>query len=269
MCGILARKFLKKVFLKVGYYLISKDNFLRLSLIEQSKNENYESKISLELLKTLPTDHSASLVSLIESSKSDLHQDLFVLSELNFMRNGFFVEIGATNGLDGSNSFLMENSFGWKGILVEPALGWHAELFLNRPKTIIEKKCIYKDSNSLLDFVEVGGTGLSSIKDLSMNDDFSHLREKGKTYKVGTISLNDLLSKYNAPSMLDYLSIDTEGSELEILSSFDFARFQFKVITCEHNYSPNREKLNQLFISNGYIRKYPNCSLYDDWWVKQ
>ena len=62
-----------------------------------------------------------------------------------------------------------------------------------------------------------------------------------KLNKVETISLNDLLKKFNAPKYIDYLSIDTEGSEFEILSSLDFSKY-ISVITCEHNYSSKRKK---------------------------
>ena len=52
--------------------------------------------------------------------KSQIYQDIFVLYTLNWKRNGFFVEFGATNGFDLSNSYLLEKDFGWKGILCEP-----------------------------------------------------------------------------------------------------------------------------------------------------
>ena len=65
-----------------------------------------------------------------------------------------------------------------------------------------------------------------------------------------------MLIKYNAPKLIDYLSIDTEGSEFEILKNFDFNNFKFRVITCEHNFSDNREKIYKLLTDNGYIRKF-------------
>ena len=64
----------------------------------------------------------------IDLSKSQIRQDLFVLSELRFKQNGYFVDFGATNGLDISNSYLLETQFNWKGILAEPAKKWHKDL---------------------------------------------------------------------------------------------------------------------------------------------
>ncbi len=78
----------------------------------------------------------------------------------------------------------------------------------------------------------------------------------------------DLMAESNAPLNPDYLSIDTEGSEFEILSHFDFGRYPFKVITCEHNFTPMREKLHDLLTSAGYVRKFESASQFDDWYVR-
>jgi hypothetical protein len=68
--------------------------------------------------------------------------------------------------------------------------------------------------------------------------------------------------------MIDYLSIDTEGSEYEILSHFDFEKYHFKIITCEHNFTPARERIFSLLTKNGYARKCENLSKIDDWYVR-
>ena len=67
---------------------------------------------------------------------------------------------------------------------------------------------------------------------------------------------------------MDYLSIDTEGSEFEILAKFDFDKYEFEIITCEHNYTDAREKLHRLLTSKGYVRKFEDISLFDDWYTK-
>jgi hypothetical protein len=85
---------------------------------------------------------------------------------------------------------------------------------------------------------------------------------------VKTVSLADLLIRHHAPAELDYLSIDTEGSEFEILRDFDFARYPFKVITCEHSFTPAREKIHALLTAAGYVRKYAKFSDFDDWYVR-
>ena len=221
----------------------------------------------LEILQQLKSDNSKELLQYVGKSKSQLCQDLFVLSHLGFKKNGFFVEFGATNGIDLSNSHLMEKEFGWNGILAEPATCWHKELKKNRTCNI-NTDCVWKDSKSILMFNQVDQAELSTINIFSDTASRGEARKNGKRYEVQTISLNDLLKKYNAPKIIDYLSIDTEGSEYQILSHFDFSEYNFNVITCEHNYTPMREKLFSLLTQKGYQRVFEELSLFDDWYVK-
>lgn len=222
----------------------------------------------LEVLQKLNDTNLNELLQYFGLSKSQLRQDLFVLSHLGFKKNGFFVEFGATNGLDLSNSHLMEKEFGWNGILAEPAACWHNELKYNRNSNI-ETDCVWIDSKSVLAFNQVDEPELSTINIFSDDDSHSKARKNSKIYEVQTISLNDLLKKYKAPKVIDYLSIDTEGSEYNILSHFDFSEYSFKVITCEHNYTPMREKIFALLTQQGYQRVFEEISLWDDWYVKK
>ena len=50
-----------------------------------------------------------------------------------------------------------------------------------------------------------------------------------------TVTLNTLLDEYNAPSVIDYISLDTEGSELKILQAFDFRKWEVRIFSIEHN----------------------------------
>ena len=79
----------------------------------------------------------------------------------------------------------------------------------------------------------------------------------------------DLLRKYDAPYRIDYLSIDTEGSEYEILKAFDFNAYRISIITCEHNFTDDRQKIYDLLTSQGYKRRYQDLSSVDDWYVLQ
>lgn len=221
----------------------------------------------LQVLQRLNNGDAQQLLTYFNKSKSQIRQDLFVLSHAGFKRNGYFVEFGATNGIDLSNTYLLEKELNWTGILAEPARIWHKDLKRNRT-CHIETSCVWKESNSTLDFNQVAEPELSTIINYSSLDSHKDARKEGRTYQVKTISLNDLLSKHNAPRHIDYLSIDTEGSEYEILSSFDFSRHTFGVITCEHNYTPVREQLHSLLAKQGYQRVHEDISLFDDWYIR-
>jgi hypothetical protein len=77
------------------------------------------------------------------------------------------------------------------------------------------------------------------------------------------------LRHHGAPKTIDYLSIDTEGSALEILSAFDFSAYHVWIITVEHNYSPMRGKLHDLLTWNGFTRAFERISDWDDWYLRQ
>ncbi|AKK30257.1 hypothetical protein AB431_05185 [Mycobacterium sp. EPa45] len=202
----------------------------------------------------------------LPSSKAQLRQDLFVLSCLGFKTGGFFVEFGATNGLDLSNTYLLEKEFNWTGILAEPARCWHGPLRENRSASI-ETNCVWRDSTSSLLFNEVRSAEYSTVSTYSGTDSHVEIRRIGREYQVETISLMDLLEKHNAPEVIDYLSIDTEGSEFEILEAFDFSKYKFRVITCEHNYTPMREKILELLSAKGYSRVFQEITYFDDWYI--
>ena len=202
----------------------------------------------------------------LSESRSQLRQDLFVLSQLKFKTGGFFVEFGATNGIDLSNTYLLEKEFDWTGVLAEPARCWHNALQRNR-KASIETCCVWKDSHSSLVFNEVDSAEFSTISSYSDVDLHKETRKHRREYNVSTISLLDLLVKHKAPKIIDYLSIDTEGSEFEILDAFDFSKYRFRVVTCEHNHTSTREKIFELLTKNGYSRILENISNFDDWYI--
>lgn len=208
----------------------------------------------------------------LAASKSQLRQDLFVLSELGFKQGGYFVEFGATDGVKLSNTHLLETKFNWDGILAEPARTWHSSLKSNR-SAAIETDCVWHTTGERLLFNEVHDRlhdgELSTIDRFSNSDQHRSARAQANTkYEVTTISLGDMLGKHGAPRQIDYLSIDTEGSEFEILESFDFDDYDIKIIKCEHNYTEIREKVHALLSKKGYSRKLSDYSLFEDWYVK-
>jgi FkbM family methyltransferase len=235
--------------------------------LRRVRSEEQSAYRDIQFLLQMPSGQAASLLSYLGRSAAQFRQDLFVLSELNFKREGFFVEFGATDGVTGSNTYMLEKDFGWKGILCEPARSWHRKLHENR-SVAIETRCVWTNSGESIEFNEVCFPELSTIGAYSSSDDYALIRERGTRYDVETISLVDLLEAYGAPREIDYLSIDTEGSEHAILQAFDFRKYEIKCITVEHNHTPMREQLCSLLTSAGYERRFQNISHVDDWYVR-
>ncbi len=202
------------------------------------------------------------------ASRAQLFQDLFVLFVLNDKKAGYFVEFGAADGVFLSNTFLLERNRGWRGILAEPARTWHAALKAGNRTAIIDTRCVWSRSGETLTFNQTEDAALSTVNSFSDTDMHSAARSTGERYDVETISLTDLLDFHDAPTVIDYLSIDTEGSELVILENFDFDKYRFSIITVEHNYAePARSRLLALLTAKGYSRVFENFSRWDDWYL--
>lgn len=197
-------------------------------------------------------------------SKQDLLA-LFLLGE----KPGYFVEFGACDGVYLSNTFMLEKYYNWNGLLVEPS-HHYTKVLKDVRSSIIDTSCVSNTTGDIVDFLEISNLqGISGLEKYAYDDNHSELRKEfGKRYIVKTISLNDLLNKHDCPSTIDYLSIDTEGSEYSILYKYDFSR-KFKFITVEHNNTYQEPLINQLLTDKGYIQIMPEESKWDSWFVAQ
>lgn len=203
---------------------------------------------------------------LLPSSKGEIFQDIFVALCLDSLESGFFVEFGATDGVHGSNSWLLEKVLGWNGILAEPGRAWQHSLARNRNCTI-ETDCVWSSTGRQLEFKQADDAGFSTLSRYVDKDRHSVRRASGKTYFVKTVSLHDMLMRANAPKNIDYLSIDTEGSEYDILSSFPFGCWDISILTVEHNFRNDRAAMQELIQGHGFARVLPHLSRFDDWYV--
>jgi FkbM family methyltransferase len=198
-------------------------------------------------------------------SRSQLGQDLWVLEQTGWKRGGFFVEFGATDGVLLSNSWLLEKQFGWKGICCEPNPRLFEQLRRNRDCQV-SQACVYGSSGERMEFVladAFGGLRQHGQDDLHKGKREAYA-EAGELISVVTTSLMDLLQEEGAPREIDFLSIDTEGSELAILEGIDWDRYRFRCITVEHNFTAQREAIAELLEAQGYQRQEAQ---WDDWYV--
>jgi FkbM family methyltransferase len=194
-------------------------------------------------------------------SYSQLGQDLKVLDFYNKKQGGFYVEIGASDGITLSNTYLLEKEYKWKGICVEPIPKVFSELCQNRPNSNCCNDAVFNTSGSTVSFhISHASNLLSGINSTIDCGIDQRIVDNNKTeIFVNTITLSDLLKKYNAPQFIEYLSLDTEGSELQILKSVDFNEYTFGIIDVEHNYvEPRRTQMRNLLISNGYVFLHQN-----------
>jgi len=183
-------------------------------------------------------------------SYSQYGQDIYCYN--NFFKktqHGVFVEIGADDGVDKSNSLFFEK-IGWTGLCIEPSPSRFKLLSRNR-KCLCENIAI-SDSNKQVDFLDIKGwgKGLSGIIENYTQKHISRIsseltNKKNDGYKTTTVQcrpLKTVLVKYGI-THIDLCSIDTEGSELDIIKSIDFRTVFIDVFCIENNYSSREMKL--------------------------
>ena len=206
---------------------------------------------------------------------SQLYQDMFASFIVGNKFDKTFLEFGATDGIDLSNTYMLENFEKWWGALSEPSLQWHEALKKNRKNSKIITKCIWSQSGKNLDFFMSDVGVLSTIKDFIESDKNSmpgntlERKKAGKIISVETISLNDVIKEYFNNISPSYISIDTEGSEYEILKSFKLDIYRPKVFTIEHNFTDFQMKIDDLMKLNNYKRIFRELTAFDAWYVSE
>ncbi len=194
------------------------------------------------------------------NSYSQVKQDLWVLEMLNNKTHGFFLDIGAYDGIELSNSYLLEKDFQWNGLCVEA----HPQTFYLLKKN---RKCMCANF-AVTDFC--GKVGFDKQQSLG-----SKILNNNKEYYVDAIDFKQLFLNFNIPLYIDYMSLDIEGNEAQALSKFPFETHKCRLITVEHNLymgsDINKNLIKNILISNGYKMYRENVDndgvIFEDWYV--
>jgi hypothetical protein len=120
-------------------------------------------------------------------SRSQILQDLFVLSVLGEKRNGYFVEFGVGDGITFSNSYMLETEFGWTGIVAEPCRMFAAKVSANR-RCAIDTRCVWSSSGEKLTFAEVTELGELSTLAQFTKADFHDRTEANEIHRRNDLS---------------------------------------------------------------------------------
>ena len=200
-----------------------------------------------------------------DKSQAQLFQDLWTLFESRAKRGGYFVEFGALDGDTLSNTVLLERGYGWNGILAEPNPKYWDALKRNRDAKI-SHACVWSKSGEKLPLLLADE--FSTIESYKASDQHATTRETNQgVVEADTITLMDLLEECGAPREIDFMSVDTEGSEAEILGAFDFKKYAVRTLCVEHNFTPQRAVIEKLMAANGYTKRFETLSEWDDWYV--
>jgi len=191
---------------------------------------------------------------------SQSNQDKWVLEFLNFKKNGYFVDLGAYDGIQTSNTYYMEKNLEWEGICVEANPMIYNQLLLNRKSKNINV----------------------ALNDYTGECFFTNDKITETGIRVPCDTLNNVLTKNNCPKNIDYLSIDIEGYEYVVLKDFDFNKWNIGLMTVEHNLYVDGDKrkndLYDLLTKNGFTRVVEDAPCldtnpawfnkpYEDWYI--
>lgn len=175
--------------------------------------------------------------------------------------NGFFVELGANDGMVQSNTYYYEKQKNWRGVLIEPAPNKFIECKTNRSKNnaIFCAACVSFEFKE--EFVKIAYSDYMSAP-LNLESDIAdpighakagekYLLENETVFEFGAkaVPLQELLKKAAAPNKIDFLSLDVEGAELEVLKGIDHSTYRFKYMLIECR---DFDKLNAYLLSLGY-----------------
>jgi FkbM family methyltransferase len=192
-------------------------------------------------------------------SYSQVDQDLWVLEMLNNKKNGYFLDVGAYDGIKYSNSLLLEKDFDWTGLLIEAHPNNFDTLKNNRKNTLVPYAV--SDYNGKIIFENECGTGSKVVEKNGLS--------------IDCITFEKMFEMYNVPNYIDYISLDIEGMEYLSLTKFPFDKYKFKLLTVEHNLymsgSENKEKIKDILLKNGYVIYRENVSHnelpFEDWYI--
>jgi FkbM family methyltransferase len=187
---------------------------------------------------------------------SQIGQDQYYIENISKeKRNGIFLDIGSNNGIFESNTAALEFDYDWTGICVEANPTLITDLKMNRPKSIVLNYAVWDTAGEVeleisnSNHKGIRGDLLSRISNLDRNRDYfkKHFKENRHTVKVEAKTITEIVNGlYSFPCVIDYMSLDVEGAEIEALKGIDFSLIDIKFMTIEHGNRP------------GYIDQFTN-----------
>ena len=186
--------------------------------------------------------------------------DRKLLEYINF-RNGYFVELGANDGITQSNTKHLELFLGWRGILIEPSPKKFAELKKNRSKRTFFFNCacvafdftkpdIEMLYSNLMSVTLEGRSDLPDRLEHARKGEVHSEREKSFSFRIPARTLQDIFQEANSPKLIDLMSLDVEGAELEVLNGIDFQKTNFRYLLIE---TRSIEEIRSYLVERNYV----------------
>lgn len=192
---------------------------------------------------------------------SQLGADMWVYSHFQKGYKGVFVDVGCADGQYISNTWFLEK-MGWSGVAIDA----NPRNFECRTNTKVVKSVVSDVKNKDVEFLIP-----------TMHDDFAGITDKLGKFKETLLKLEsdrimmktsllvDILKENETSKRIDYISLDIEGSEFDVLSTFPFDQYEIGLITVEHNFEePKRTHIKKLLEGKGFV--LDKSEQWDDWY---
>lgn len=173
--------------------------------------------------------------------------------------NGYFVELGANDGLNQSNTYYFEKFKNWTGVLIEPSPHNYLKLLANRStkNNFFCNACVsfdFKDQFVPIAYSNLMSSSLNLESDISdplqhakSGKDFLEATDRIFTFGAVAKTLNEILIESSSPNVIDLLSLDVEGSEIEVLKGINHKKYRFKYLCVEvRDFEKMRTYLNEV-----------------------
>jgi FkbM family methyltransferase len=183
-------------------------------------------------------------------------QDEIIDVLLQKKHHGFFLDIGAHDGITYSNSYFFEKYRNFNGICLEPNPLVFEKLIKNRKCDCLNSAASYADG--FAKFTKISGysemlSGLEEFRDPRHNDRAKiEINVNGgeiETIEVATVNVNRLVENRS----IDFITIDIEGGELDVLKTLDFNKFDCRVLVVEINYENQKNQISELLMNNHFF----------------
>jgi len=176
---------------------------------------------------------------------SQYRQDEIVIKLLHGKRGGYFIDLAANDAVRISNTYALETHFDWNGLCLEPnPIYWTG---LSYRKCHVVAAIV---GNRTMEEVSFRFPKDKAPKGGILGDAFDNKNDQwNEGHPRFTISLLEVFEKFQVPTVIDYISLDVEGAEDLVMSSFPFSKYRFNIMTVER---PS-DMLTTILTVNGYV----------------
>jgi len=166
----------------------------------------------------------------------------------NYKKEGYAIDIGAADGISINNCFTLFNTpYEWKGLSIEPNPVFHTQLtYLFKGTDVQVCTSAIHPTEKEVEFIQVveAGSAMGHSNITGRDTHMEHVK-----IKVPAKPINEILTEFNVPEIIDFISMDIEGSELHVLSCWDFDKYKVGLWCIE-----NGELYENLLHAHGYRR---------------